>query len=57
MCYTNIWRYYQGIEYTYPTSDEYIEIISSDEFMSMELFPNEGSLKMIDGIVVVKLSE
>lgn len=57
VCYTNIWRYYQGVEYTYPTSDEYAEIISSDEFMSMELFPNEGSLKMIDGIVVIKLSE
>ena len=37
--------------------DTFREIYASEEFKEMKLFPKEGSVKMIDGVMVVKLSE
>ena len=33
------------------------DIMKLDEFKDMPLFPENGSVKMIDGVVVVKFSD
>ena len=39
------------------SKDDYIKIIDSQEYKQMPIFPNDGCIKMIDGILVVKLQE
>lgn len=57
VCYLNIWKYYQGICYTIPTSSEYSRIVKSQTFLDMDIFPNGNSIEMIDDIVVIKLGK
>ena len=40
-----------------PMAEVYDNIINSDEFKSMPLWPTEGSVAMIDGVAVVKLTD
>lgn len=47
---------YCGININWCTTDEYKKIINSDEFKELNVFPKEGSTKVINGIMVVKLS-
>lgn len=50
-------RNYFGIDAKQITEEDYRRIIQSDDFMEMPLWPKAGSVKMIDGMAVVKLSE
>ena len=57
VCYQAIYLNYFGIKYKIPTVDEYNNIIESEQYQSMDIFPNGNSVESIDGIVVIKLGE
>lgn len=38
------------------TFEDYAEIVNSQEYLNMPIFPNKGCIKIIDGTAVVKLS-
>lgn len=46
-----------GVYYTICTVEEYNQIISSAEFIEMESFPKQDCIKIINDIVVIKLSD
>lgn len=48
---------YFGIDAGNVSYDEYTALVTSEEFESMPLWPSEGSVAKINGIVVVKISE
>lgn len=48
---------YHGLWIGEVDNDEYLDIIDSEEFADMPLYPAEGSLQMFDDILVVKLEE
>lgn len=48
---------YHGLWIGEVAEDEYFEIIDSEEFADMPLYPADGSLQMFDDILVVKLEE
>lgn len=48
---------YFGIDAGDVSYDEYTALVTSEEFESMPLWPSEGSVAKINGIVVVKISE
>lgn len=39
------------------SGEEYKKCVSSEKFKEMHVFPAQDSVKIIDGVVVVKLSE
>lgn len=57
--YTYLWQVfiekYIGVKVNICSDDEYKEIISTSEFDEMDTFPNQNSIKIIDGIMVVKM--
>lgn len=53
----HFYKRYFGIDINLCTQEEYENIINSDEFKEMEIFPKENSVKIIDNIIVVKLSD
>ena len=53
----NFLEKYMGIEIEFCTDREYLEIVNSEEFEEMEIFPEQESVKVINDIVVVKLSD
>ena len=57
VCYSNIFRYYMGIYYTYPRSDEYEHIMLTEEYQKMGIFPDENAVRMVGDTVVIKLSD
>lgn len=46
---------YLGVDYKFCSREEYSEIINSQEFKDMPIFPSHGSVKEINNITVVKL--
>lgn len=56
-CRRNYLLYYFGLESGTFTEDEYRAITGSDEFINMPVWPAEGSVEMINGIVVAKLTD
>lgn len=48
---------YFGINAGKLDSDEYYDVIETAEFASMPVWPKKGSVKMINGMAVVRLSE
>lgn len=46
---------YMGKEITTCSYEDYLNIISSDIFKEMDVFPADDSVKIIDGIMVVKI--
>lgn len=48
---------YHGLWIGEVSTDEYYEILDSEEFAGMPVYPAEGSLKKFDDILVVKLEE
>ena len=48
---------YLGIKIKWCTKEEYKTIIATEEFKNMGIFPNEDSVKVINNIMVVKLTE
>ena len=53
----NFYKRYFGMELTMCSREEYENIIETEEFKNMPVFPNDNSIKIINNIVVVKLSE
>ena len=51
-----VFNMYVGTRYNYCSANEYINIISQEEFKEMPVYPKEGYSKVIDGIIVVKLT-
>lgn len=52
----NFFDKYLGIDISMCSRDEYNEIIKTDEFKQMPIYPNKGSVKIINDIVVIKTS-
>ena len=53
----NIYREDIGCWLTLCNEEKYSEIVSSQEFKEMPVYPNNGSVKMLNGYVVVKMEE
>lgn len=53
----NIYSNTYGIRINWASDEKYFEIINTQEFDDMPIFPNAGSIKIIDDIIVVKLEE
>lgn len=57
----NFWRPFTreklGFDMGKVTIKEYEEIVQTQEFRDMEVYPKSGSIKMINGVTVVKIEE
>jgi hypothetical protein len=53
----NYLSYYFNIDLTEPTQEQADAILSSEEFEQMPVYPAEGSIRVINDIVVVKMEE
>lgn len=55
------WNNYNGITQNYNFFDKYlgikIKMCSTEEFKNMPIYPNNGSIKIINNIIVIKISE
>lgn len=56
-CWLEIFRQKLGIEYNRCYEDQYRDIVGSEEFKKMPIFPAQEAVKTINGIVVIKISE
>lgn len=58
----NIWTWqiflqdHLGIGRDICTMEDYSELMNSEEYINMPIYPNEGCIKLINGIAVVKLN-
>lgn len=50
-------RIFCGIDVNACTSETYYKIVNSEEYKQMDNFPGENSVKVIDGVIVLKMSE
>lgn len=50
-------RIFYGMDITFCNENVYRAIVTGEEYKKMEIFPSPNSVKVMDGIVVVKLSE
>lgn len=48
---------YFGINFQRPDEQTYYDIINSEGFKEMEIYPNKSYIKIINGVIVVKLKE
>lgn len=48
---------YLGVKIKICSKDEYDSIVKSDEFKNMPIYPNNGSIKIINNIIVIKISD
>ena len=48
---------YFGVKYPVVSDEWYNIIINNDDFKEMNIFPNDNSIKMIEGAIVVKLKD
>lgn len=55
--YITFWNEFLGIKVNSATFDEACNVSQSEEFKEMPCYPQDGYVKRIDGIIVVKLSE
>ena len=55
--YQSMLKHYFGILIEIATEEEINDIIKGEEFQSMSTYPDENSIKIINDILVVKLSE
>ncbi len=53
----NFMEVFCGVRINFCEDDEYYNIIHSDEFKQMDIFPGENSVKMIQDVMVVKFTE
>ena len=53
----NYMRVFYGLDINLCDHDTYYKLVTSDEYKEMEMFPSKNSIKIINGVVVVKLSE
>lgn len=55
--WTKFLQAYLGISPTWASVEEYFEICGTEEFLNMPIFPEQGSVQEINGVMVVKLTE
>lgn len=53
----NYMRVFFGLDIQMCDPDTYYRIVTGEDYKDMEMFPAEDSIRIIDGVVVVKLSE
>jgi hypothetical protein len=53
----NYMRVFFGLDIQMCDPDTYYRIVTGEDYKNMEMFPAEDSIRIIDGVVVVKLSE
>lgn len=53
----DIFKLFFGIHIDMFTEEEYMEVVQSDDFAEMEIFPAQDSVRVLDGWIVVKLSD
>lgn len=56
-CWVQMIRQKLGLRYYACSAEQALEIFATEEFKQMPLFPAQGSIKTIQGVVVVKISE
>ncbi len=56
-CYTSFMDYYCGVKYKYGDINTYNEVINMDEWKNMPSYPNKGSIRRINDVLVIKLSD
>ena len=56
-CWHGVFNQFLGVNYTMCSVEEYNRISQMDEYKEMGNFPEEDSIKVIEGITVVKLSD
>lgn len=49
-------KIFYGIEIPICNADLYYQLVTSEEYESMDIFPAENSVQIVDGVVLVKLS-
>lgn len=54
---TNYLRYFFGVDGGVLPYEKYIELLESDEFKKMNIFPMENSVSRIDGLIIVKFDD
>ncbi|MCM1125458.1 MAG: glucosyltransferase domain-containing protein [Lachnospiraceae bacterium] len=57
MSWIELFRYYCGVRYVRVSEEQRLELMESPEFAQMENYPAETSVRWIDDVVVIKLSE
>lgn len=55
--WTKFIKIFYGIDIQTCSPDEYYTIVTGEEYKEMEIFPAESSVKIMNGIIVIKLSE
>lgn len=56
-CWQEVMRQYVGVDCNAITAEEYELLAQTNEFKTMPNYPAEGSVKSIDGVLVVKVAE
>lgn len=46
-----------GVSYKSCSLEEYHQIVGTPEYADMKNFPQKGSVEMINGVIVIKLSD
>jgi len=57
ICWKYFIRYHMGIEFEIASQDEYLEVIQQTAFKDMPAYPDRGAIKVIDDMMVVKLTD
>lgn len=55
-CWISFLKQYKGLQFESCNQEEYEALLDNEDYVNMPLFPNEGSVKMIDNVVIVKMS-
>ena len=56
-CWNNFLKQYLGVDFGVCNLEEIYVVTESEEYKNMPLFPLEGSVQMMNDIVIVKLSD
>lgn len=56
-CWINFFKQYRGVAFESCGQDIYKELLLDEEYQEMPLFPQEGSVRKFDDIIVVKMSD
>lgn len=56
-CWRKFMLLYLGEDLHFCEPLKYLEVVSSDEFKNMNIYPNENSVQIIDGVMVVKMTD
>ena len=57
VCRYNFFMDFIGVDPVYISNDTYLNAVNSEEYQKMPIWPEDGSIQMIDGNVVIKIYE